>query len=56
MMFLEFSICHVISSDIMMGNPLLIWGKPTNSGNGHGLWERLEAKTELKKQKGYCDF
>ena len=38
---------------MMLENPLLIWGKLTNPGNGYRLWERPKTERELKKPKGY---
>lgn len=35
----------------MLDNPLLIWGKLTNLGNGYGLWERSEREIAQKAKR-----
>lgn len=38
---------------MMLGNPLPIWGKLTDSRNRYGLWERPQIEGKLTKSRCY---
>ena len=41
---------------MVLGKPLLMWGKVTNPENGYKLWESPKMEKELKKSKGYSQM